>query len=90
MLGCAHVGRLLQRYLDDRLDPDAAAAVAAHLEMCRRCGMEASLYRELKASLRHLGAPPAATMDRLHAFADQLAASGEPGTGAHEVFPSRP
>lgn len=48
---CREVGRVLQAYLDGHVDELTARRVARHLEMCRRCGMEASTYAEIKRSL---------------------------------------
>jgi anti-sigma factor RsiW len=50
-MSCHQVGEVLQAYLDDELDERAARRVAAHLEDCRRCGLEADTYEALKASL---------------------------------------
>ena len=66
-MSCHQVGQVLQSYLDNELDDDAARKVAAHLEDCRRCGLEAETYEALKASLqrvpaglrRRTGHPPA-------------------------------
>ena len=73
---CRHVGAWLQAYLDGELDEARSESVSRHLEDCRRCGMEASTYRELKASLRR-GTPTLdeiAPLDRLRDFAQRLAA----------------
>ncbi len=80
-LSCREVGRLLQRYLDEMvagphaLDAEASTRMSAHLDDCRRCGMEADAYREVKASLarRDEGLAPAA-LERLRAFGEGLAA----------------
>ena len=56
-LSCHEVSRLVQRYLDDETDRATAAAVAAHLEDCRRCGMEADAYRDIKALCVAVGGP---------------------------------
>jgi anti-sigma factor RsiW len=73
-LSCKQVGQVLQAYLDDELDEDAARKVAAHLEDCRRCGLEAETYEALKASLRRgpsgLADEPVA---RLREFGERLA-----------------
>jgi anti-sigma factor RsiW len=73
-LSCNQVGQVLQAYLDDELDEDAAHKVAAHLEDCRRCGLEAETYEALKASLRRgpsgLADEPVA---RLREFGERLA-----------------
>ncbi len=50
-MSCRQVGKVLQTYLDDELDDDTARKVAAHLEDCRRCGLEAETYEALKESL---------------------------------------
>lgn len=73
-MSCHQVGRVLQSYLDDELDDDAAHRVAAHLEDCRRCGLEAEIYEALKVSLRR---GPAGLADgpvtRLREFGERLA-----------------
>ena len=48
---CARVARVLQSYLDGEVDPPTAAMVTAHLEFCRRCGLEASTYRAIKTAM---------------------------------------
>jgi predicted anti-sigma-YlaC factor YlaD len=54
---CREVGQLLQSYLDGEVvDELAAHRITRHLELCRRCGMEASTYAEIKASLARNGA----------------------------------
>lgn len=73
---CRHVGAWLQAYLDGELDDARSGSVSRHLKDCRRCGMEASTYRELKASVRR-GAPTLneiESLDRLRHFAERLAA----------------
>lgn len=73
-MSCHQVGQVLQSYLDDELDDDAARKLAAHLEDCRRCGLEAETYEALKASLRR---GPAGLADepvtRLREFGERLA-----------------
>jgi anti-sigma factor RsiW len=83
---CREVGRLLQAYLDGQVDEVTTHRVAQHLEDCRRCGLEASTYRELKASLAR-SAPrlDRTAVERLRAFGASLSEQGpsaaEPGTG---------
>ena len=73
---CVEVGRLIQSYLDDTLDAGATAKVAQHLDACRRCGLTADDYRRLKSALNEVAIPlPAEPLQRLRAFADELAAS---------------
>jgi anti-sigma factor RsiW len=50
-LSCREVGRVLQRYLDGHVDAPTAEKVGQHLEDCRRCGLDITVYREIKASL---------------------------------------
>ena len=73
-MSCHQVGKVLQSYLDQELDDDAAHKVAAHLEDCRRCGLEAETYEALKASLQR---GPAGLADepvtRLREFGERLA-----------------
>jgi predicted anti-sigma-YlaC factor YlaD len=82
-LTCREVGKLLQRYLDGDTDEHATAKVAEHLDDCRRCGLEASIYREIKASLaRQADVLPETTLARLRRFGEQLAADGPPDAPA--------
>jgi anti-sigma factor RsiW len=73
-LSCHQVAEVLQTYLDDELDEASAAKVAAHLEDCRRCGLEAETYEALKTSL-HRGAAGVgdAPVARLREFGERLA-----------------
>ncbi|HEX2026704.1 MAG TPA: zf-HC2 domain-containing protein [Nitriliruptorales bacterium] len=74
---CHEVAEVLQTYVDGELDAATAMLVADHLEDCRRCGMEASAYRDMKARLARLAdaADPAA-VDRLKLFVDGLTKDG--------------
>jgi anti-sigma factor RsiW len=76
---CREVATFLQRYLDREVDDRTLRRVAAHLEDCRRCGLEANTYRALKQALARHTAPPADALARLHRFADQLLAHGPGG-----------
>jgi anti-sigma factor RsiW len=68
------VGKILQSYLDGELDELRAQRVARHLEMCRRCGMSAQTYTEIKQALRRsTGSPPQDAIARLRSFGQQLA-----------------
>jgi anti-sigma factor RsiW len=76
-LTCREVGKLLQRYLDGETNERATAKVAEHLEDCRRCGLEAAVYREIKAALaRQAPALPETMLDRLRRFGEDLATEG--------------
>jgi hypothetical protein len=69
---CAHVMDILQEYLDGRLDAHTARLAAAHLDMCKDCGLEAETYATIKQALFELGTPPADAVDRLRNFAEAL------------------
>lgn len=73
-LSCAEVGRLVQRYLDGELERESEVdALAAHLEACRRCGLEAETYRRIKDGLAaHSPEVPAESIARLRAFGQSL------------------
>lgn len=78
-LMCPEVRRTLQRYLDGEVDEEWAARVRAHLEDCRRCGLEADTYEALKANLETRGPEvPDDLVARLRHFAEGLVASGGP------------
>lgn len=79
MVDCVAVGKVLQRYLDGATDPETAALVGAHLDDCRRCGLEADTYRMIKAALAtHRQPPPADAVQRLREFGLQLAQTDGP------------
>lgn len=73
MASCRQVGRLLQSYLDGEVDDLTARRVARHLDLCRRCGLEASAYAEIKKALARRGNPvPRDAHERLQQIAEQL------------------
>ena len=74
MAGCMEVMRVLQSYLDGQTDEVTTRRVANHLDACRRCGLEATTYREIKAALTRTGAAldPSA-VERLRSYAAGLA-----------------
>ena len=75
---CVQVARTLQRYLDGELDEATRVRVAGHLEVCRRCGLDEHAYRDIKAALARQGtAVPSEPLERLRAFAAELAAAGD-------------
>ena len=53
---CRRVAKVLQSYLDGEVEPPTARAVAAHLEECRRCGLEASVYSTIRTAIAAGGA----------------------------------
>lgn len=67
---------MLQTFVDGELDRTQCDAVQAHLDACRRCGLEADTYRELKGALDRCrnGVRPE-LLARLRRFAAQLSAS---------------
>lgn len=80
---CHRVRQVLQSYLDGELDASDATMVAAHLEHCERCGIEADLYERVKESLVRLHQPPdPAAVERLRRFAAEVPdqAPGRDGT----------
>ena len=73
-LSCRRVAKVLQAFLDGETDLLTAERVEAHLEACRRCGLEAHAYHEIKASLaRSAPAVPDLTLRRLRDFGSKLA-----------------
>lgn len=79
---CMRTIRILQPYLDGNLGEMSARRVATHLENCRRCGLEASVYTEIKLALRGKDGPvDPEVLGRLRRFGEQLASSDESGRG---------
>lgn len=79
---CMQTMRLLQSYLDGNLDELEARRVAAHLEDCRRCGLEISVYREIKGALRrHEPSVETVTLQRLRHFSRHLAEGDDAAAG---------
>lgn len=76
---CREVARVLQTYLDGELDQRTAEKAAAHLEVCRRCGLEADTYRQLKEALAKRAEPvDTEALERLRAFTHELAEGSQP------------
>ncbi|MEJ7800011.1 MAG: zf-HC2 domain-containing protein, partial [Ilumatobacter sp.] len=68
-----------QQYLDGHIDPDRARRIEAHLDECRRCGMEADTYERIKSTLAaQRPEVPAEAVDRLREFGERLARGEEP------------
>jgi anti-sigma factor RsiW len=91
MASCMQVMRVLQSYLDGHTDDTTARRVASHLDACRRCGLEASTYREIKAALARKATPlDESSLERLRAFGSALVADttvDENGPNAPEPPP---
>lgn len=83
---CMSVMRVLQSYLDDTTDEETARRVADHLKNCRRCGLEAKVYREIKAALgeRSKTVDPE-TIERLQHFSELLISSETSTRGDEDV-----
>jgi anti-sigma factor (TIGR02949 family) len=71
---CREVATYLHSYLDGEVDEKTLQRLAAHLEDCRKCGLEAETYRALKQALARRSTAPADALTRLHSFAEQLVA----------------
>jgi len=71
-MNCMRVTRVLQSYLDGEVDEATARRVAVHLEDCRRCGLEATVYREVKKTLARREMPDARAVARLRDFGESL------------------
>lgn len=70
---CREVARQLHAYLDRELDDVTAHRIARHLDACRRCGLEASTYAEIKAALGRRSDPvPDEALLRLRRFGEEL------------------
>ena len=77
---CHEVGAVLQSYLDGELEAEDTGVVAAHLEHCERCGIEAATVTRVIDAIRRqrpdLDPDP---LVRLTGFVEQLGPGG-PGT----------
>lgn len=73
---CHQVAKVLQSYLDGETEAPTSSMVAEHLEVCRKCGLEASTYLAIKTAIA-ANAPETTPVDndavaRLRDFADGL------------------
>ncbi|AYV26444.1 anti-sigma factor family protein [Streptomyces avidinii] len=84
-MNCIQVARVLQSYLDGESDEVTARRVAAHLEDCRRCGLEASVYREIHHALARRAEPDSDAVARLRQFGQSLL--GEEGGSPDAAAP---
>jgi hypothetical protein len=70
---CRETEQLLQDFMDGELDVHETKYLLAHLEACRRCGLKATTYRDIKESLvRQRRALSSDTRAQLHTFLDEL------------------
>ena len=85
-LSCPEVARLLQRHLDEELPQHLGERVQAHLEDCRRCGLEAEAYEQIKQAVRRQGQlVPPESVDRLRSFAQSLLEHGDGPNGSGDA-----
>ena len=86
---CLEVGRRLQAYLDGEVDDLTASRLSHHLDLCRRCGMKAETYRQIKASLARRAEPidPDA-VSRLRAFGEDVLTRRDAGPPGHGDEPA--
>ncbi len=83
-LDCHKVAAMLQPYLDGELDGWRVQAVAEHLDDCRRCGLEADTYTEMKRALRRgAGGPRPESVERLRQFVARLEAGEFDASSTH-------
>lgn len=80
--GCLEVSKTLQAYLDGEIDDLSARRIRRHLEICRRCGLEAETYTEIKQAIaRRGGTVPGDAVERLRDFGERVAGGELPGQG---------
>lgn len=78
-MSCQQVEAVLQQYLDEELDASEVPKVLKHLEACKDCGLEATMYTRIKESLHnHQDSPSEDSMARIQALATELATTGIP------------
>lgn len=72
---CHTVGEVLQAFLDGELGPEDAEIVAAHLEHCERCGIEASTISQVVDAIKRQRPDlDPELINRLAGFVERLAA----------------
>jgi anti-sigma factor RsiW len=84
-MNCMQVARVLQAYLDGETDEVTARRVAAHVEDCRRCGLEVETYRKIKNALTRGTEPDADAVERLRGFGEGLLGPGTDGEGTEQT-----
>jgi anti-sigma factor RsiW len=79
-LSCAEVAAVLQGYLDGELDVADRPTVAAHLDVCRDCGLEEVTFRHIKAALVEPSTESVdpAVLERLRQFGSELPSRDQP------------
>ena len=71
---CVRVAQVLQGYLDGEIDEKTRLKVANHLSLCRRCGLDAKSYTEIKAALADRSSISSDDVERLIHFAHDIVA----------------
>ncbi|MCH9805368.1 MAG: zf-HC2 domain-containing protein [Acidimicrobiaceae bacterium] len=78
-MSCHQVAAVMQQYLDAELEPSQVPKVLKHLEACKDCGLEATMYTRIKDSLQnHQESPTEDSIARIRNLAEELAANGIP------------
>lgn len=78
-LDCHTVAEQLQLYLDHEIEQERSALIAAHLDYCRKCGLEADAYEQIKSTLAsQRQAVPDESVQRLRAFGRGLLNGEQP------------
>lgn len=73
-LNCQQVARLMHGFLDGEIPAHEAEMVAAHLDKCERCGIEAATFRRVKSAIRALRPDlDADALSRLSTYVDEVA-----------------
>ena len=71
---CREVGLRIQSYLDGELGPEWMERISAHLDVCEHCGIEADVFRQIKADLAaQAPATDDAALERLRQFSQNIA-----------------
>lgn len=78
---CLEVSKALQAYLDDEIDDLSARRISRHLEICRRCGLDAATYAEIKRAVARRRTVPLKAVERLRKFGERVADGEFPAGG---------
>jgi anti-sigma factor RsiW len=82
-MNCTRVVRALQPYVDGETDEALTRRLAAHLEGCDRCALEAATYREIKNALARRDEPDPTGVERLRGFGQSLLDDPEDADSDH-------
>ncbi|MFF2509404.1 anti-sigma factor family protein [Streptomyces sp. NPDC058067] len=84
-MNCTQVTTTLQAYLDGQTDEVTTRPMAAHLQDCHHCGLEAETYRKIKDALACRTQPDTGAADRLRRFAKGLLRHRTDKTPPHQA-----